>query len=477
MEPYPIIVGGMKKTTNEVVNVRFPYNGEVYAKICQASHSDLEDAASISVLGFEKTKRLSAGARSHILFTLADEIQKRTDELVDVMVMEGGKTRKFAIAEVTRAESTVRTSAEEAKRIYGEIIPLDWTDDTKGRTGFLQRFPIGPVLGIVPFNFPLNLACHKLAPAIAAGNSIILKPASATPISSLLLGEMTISAGLPLEAISVVPCPGTRAEQLVRDPRIAFLSFTGSCSVGWHLKEIAGRKKVGLELGGNAAVIVHEDANLDLAANRIATGGFINAGQVCISVQRVFLHRPIYDRTLEKILSAVKGLKVGDPRNPATDVGPMIDVEKAHEAYQKVQEAIQQGAKILTGGTLKESVFAPTILANTTPDMRVNSEEIFAPIITVIPYDDFDQAIRLTNHGDYGLQVGIFTQNINRVLRAFTNMEVGGVIVNDIPTFRVDQMSYGGLKGSGLGREGPRYSIEEMTEPRLMVINQHGGTE
>jgi len=477
MEPYPIIVGGIKKTTDEVVKVRFPYNGEVYAYVCQASPSDLEDAASISVKGFEKTKRLSSGARSLILFNLADEIRKRKDELIDVLVMEGGKTRKFATAEVTRAESTVRTSAEEAKRIYGEIIPLDWSDDTEGRTGFLQRFPIGPVLGIVPFNFPLNLACHKLAPAIAAGNSIILKPASATPISSLLLGEMTISAGLPLEAISVVPCHGTRAEQLVRDPRIAFLSFTGSCSVGWHLKEIAGRKKVGLELGGNAAVIVHEDANLNLAANRIATGGFINAGQVCISVQRVFLHRPIYDRILEKILLAVKGLKIGDPRNLATDVGPMIDVGKVHEAYQKVQEAVQQGAKILTGGTLKESVFEPTILANTTPEMRVNNEEIFAPVITVIPYDNFDQAIYLTNQSEYGLQVGIFTQNINRVLKAFTNMELGGVIVNDIPTFRVDQMPYGGFKGSGLGREGPRYSIEEMTEPRLMVINQQGGIE
>ena len=257
--------------------------------------------------------------------------------------MEGGKTRKFATTEVSRAEVTVRTSAEEAKRIYGEIIPLDWTDDTEGRTGFLARFPLGPVAGIVPFNFPLNLACHKLAPAIAAGNSIILKPASATPVCSLLLGEMALKAGLPPESVSVVPCPNVRAEQLVRDPRIACLSFTGSCSVGWHLKEIAGRKKVGLELGGNAAVIVHEDANLDLAATRIATGGFMNAGQVCISVQRVLVHRPVYEQTLDKILTAVQGLKVGDPREPATDVGPMIDRAKAQEAYQKVQGSSTPG--------------------------------------------------------------------------------------------------------------------------------------
>jgi acyl-CoA reductase-like NAD-dependent aldehyde dehydrogenase len=393
------------------------------------------------------------------------------------MVMEGGKTRKFAASEVARAEATVRISAEEAKRIYGEIIPLDWSDDTRGRTGFLQRFPLGPVAGIVPFNFPLNLACHKLAPAIAAGNSIILKPASATPVSGLLLGDMVLAAGFPPEAISVVPCAGARAEQLARDPRVAYLSFTGSCATGWHLREIAGRKKVGLELGGNAAVIIHEDAHVDLAARRIATGGFINAGQVCISVQRVLVHRPVYECTLEKIIAAVKALKVGDPRDPATDVGPMIDRIKAEEAYRKVQEAVVQGARILIGGTLEGTMFAPTILADTTPAMRVNCEEVFAPVLSVTPYDTFDEALRMANAGEYGLQAGIFTQNIGRVMRAFSEMEVGGVVVNDIPTFRADQMPYGGTKRSGTGREGPRYAIEEMTELRLMVINREGGME
>jgi acyl-CoA reductase-like NAD-dependent aldehyde dehydrogenase len=340
-----------------------------------------------------------------------------------------------------------------------------------------MRFPLGPVLGIVPFNFPLNLACHKLAPAIAAGNSIILKPASATPVSGLLLGEMTIAAGLPPEAISVVPCPGDRAEQMVRDPRIAFLSFTGSCAIGWHLREIAGRKKVALELGGNAAVIVHEDANLDFAASRIATGGFVNAGQVCISVQRVLIHRPVYDRMVEKILAATKALKVGDPRDPATDIGPMIDHAKAEQTCKRVQEAVKQGARILTGGTLEGTMFSPTVIADTTPDMRLNREEVFAPVLTVTPYDDFAEAIRIANTGDYGLQVGIFTQNMNRAMRAFEDMAVGGVIINDISTFRSDQMPYGGVKGSGTGREGPRYAIEEMTEPRLMVINRKGGKE
>ena len=477
METYPLILGGVKKHTGEIVHVCFPYTGETYAKVCQASENDLKEAVAASVRGFEETRRLSSGTRSRILSRLADEIHKRSDELIQVMVMEGGKTKKFAANEISRAEVTVRTSAEEAKRIYGEIIPLDWTDDTEGRVGYLQRFPLGPVVGIVPFNFPLNLACHKLAPAIAAGNSIILKPASSTPVCSLLLGEMTLDAGFPPEAISVVPCVNVRAENLVLDPRVAYLSFTGSCSVGWHLREIAGRKKVGLELGGNAAVIVHEDANLDFAANRIATGGFINAGQVCISVQRVLIHRPVYDRTLEKILSEVKALKAGDPREPSTDIGPMIDQQKAEEAYRKVQEAVKQGARVLIGGQLKKSLFAPTVIVDTKPEMSVVREEVFAPVISIIPYDDFSEALRMANSGEFGLQVGIFTQNINRVTRAFGEMEVGGVIVNDVPTFRVDHMPYGGVKGSGTGREGPRYAIEEMTELRFMVFNRNGGME
>ena len=477
MKPYPILVGGLWKETPGIAKVRFPYTGEVYAEVCQAGDAELNAAVEAACQGFRETQRLSSHARARILERLAGEIHSRAAELIDTMVMEGGKTKKFAAGEVARAEMTVRTSAEEAKRCYGEIIPLDWSEDTEGRTGYLKRFPIGPVLGIVPFNFPLNLACHKLAPAIAAGNSVILKPASATPVSSLLLGEMTLSAGLPPEAISVVPCPGSHAEKLVRDPRIAYLSFTGSCAIGWHLREIAGRKKVALELGGNAAVIVHEDANLDFAASRITTGGFVNAGQVCISVQRVLINRPVYDFMLEKILAATTALKVGDPRDPATDIGPMVDREKAEQAYTKVLEAEKQGARILTGGTLEGTMFAPTVITDTTPDMRVNREEVFAPVISVTPYDDFAEAIRIANTGDYGLQVGIFTQNINRAMRAFEDMAVGGVIINDISAFRSDQMPYGGVKGSGTGREGPRYAIEEMTEPRLMVINRKGGKE
>ena len=477
LSSYPVLIGGKKKVTQEIAKVRFPYTGEVYAEVCQAGSVEIKEAVAAACRGFEETRRLPAHARARILDTLAGRIHERADELAEVLVMEGGKTRKFAATEVARTETTVRTAAEEAKRIYGEIIPLDWGSDSEGRTGYLRRFPLGPVLGIVPFNFPLNLACHKLAPAIAAGNSVILKPSSATPVSCLLLGDMAVEAGLHPDAISVLPCPAGRAEQLVKDPRIAYLSFTGSCPVGWHLREIAGRKKVGLELGGNAAVIVHEDANLAYAASRIATGGFNNAGQVCISVQRVFIHRPVYEKARDQILAAVKNLHFGDPRDPTTDIGPMLDRVKAEQAYAKVQDAIRQGAKCLCGGTLEGTMFAPTVLEGTTPGMRVNCEEVFAPVISLHPYDTFADAIRMANDGEYGLQAGVFTQDIGRAFSAFEEMEVGCVQVNDIPTFRADHMPYGGVRGSGTGREGPRYAIEEMTELKLLVINRQGGAE
>ena len=476
MDEFPILIGGKKIYTGETAEVRFPYNGDLYARVCQAGSTDLDSAAAAAERSAGQMKELTSGERSRILANLAGEIRDHAVQLIDSMVMEGGKTRKFAAAEVSRAELTIRIASEEAKRIYGEVIPLDWSDETKGCYGCLRRFPVGPVLGIVPFNFPLNLACHKLGPAIAAGNPVVLKPASATPVSALLLGDLCLAAGIPPGAISVTPCPGSRAEQLVRDPRIRFVSFTGSCAVGWHLREIAGKKKVGLELGGNAAVIVHEDGELGRAADRIAQGGFLNAGQVCVSVQRVFIHRTVFGPAVEKIVAAAKALNFGDPRDPASDVGPMIDQGKAEEAFQKVGEAVRQGAKVLAGGTLERTMFSPTVLSGTTPEMRVSCEEVFAPVITVTPYDDFDAAVRMVNDSEFGLQAGVFTRDIGRVTRAFEDLRVGGVIINDIPGFRADQMPYGGVKDSGLGREGPRYAIEEMTDVRFMVMHQTGST-
>jgi len=474
-DPRPFLIGGEWRTSDDVLDVRFPYTNEVIGRVCQAGDQDLEDAIVAAQRGFQITRKLPTHQRARILLNLLDQMVQRREELIETLILEGGKARKVAAGEVARAMETVRVSAEEAKRIHGEIISLDWTEAGERRQGFVQRLPLGPVLGIAPFNYPLNLACHKLAPAIAAGNSFILKPASATPLSALLLAEMTLEAGYPPEALSVVVCRGAKAEKLVADPRIRFFTFTGSSAVGWHLKNIAGRKRVGLELGGNAAAIVHEDANLEYAAGRIAVGGFTNAGQNCIAVQRVLLHRPIYNQALELLLDRISQLKTGDPRDPATDVGPMIDQGAADEAMARVREAIEQGAQVLWGGTCEGRLFQPTVLGNTTPTMRVNREEIFAPVITVTPYDTFDEAIRLANDTDYGLQSGLFTQNVNRIMQAFEEIEVGGLQINDVSTFRVDQMPYGGVKGSGVGREGPRYAIEEMTEMKLMVLNLSGG--
>ena len=475
MKTYPVIIGGEKRTTRETTDIKFPFTGEIVARVCQAGAPELEDAARLAVTGFEKMKVLSSFERFRMLSSLADKIHSRAGELVDTMVMEGGKTRKFATTEVARAEMTVRISAEEAKRINGEIIPLDWSEDAKNHMGYLMRVPVGPVLGIVPFNFPLNLACHKLAPALAAGNSIIIKPSSSTPITGLLLGEMALDAGIPPEAVSVVPCHGDTAEILVKDPRIAHLSFTGSYMVGWHLREIAGRKGVGLELGGNAAVIVHDDANLDFAAMRIVTGGFSNAGQVCVSVQRVLIQQAVYEEMKKRIVEQTQKLVVGDPRDPATDVGPMIDPEKAAAAFGRVSDAIRDGARVTTGGTMEGCLIHPTVLENTNPRMRVNCEELFGPVISLVPYRDFNEALQIANNSDFGLQVGVFTQNIGRILTSFETMTVGGVIVNDIPSFRADHMPYGGVRNSGMGREGPRFAIEAMTHQKLLVINRDGG--
>lgn len=475
--PRPFLVGGEWRTSDKIIEVRFPYNNELVAQVYQATEQDLEDAVVAAVKGFEITRKLPSHVRSTILYNLLDQMEQRTEEMIEALTMEGGKTRNVAAGETARAKETIRVAAEEAKRISGEIIPIDWTEAGENRLGFIRHLPLGPVLGISPFNYPLNLSCHKLAPAIAAGNSFILKPATTTPLSGLLLVEMTLAAGYPPQALSYLPCPGRMAEALVRDERIKYFTFTGSSEVGWHLKSVAGRKRVGLELGGNAAAIVHEDANVDYAVGRIAVGGFTNAGQNCISVQRVLLHRPIYNETLEKLADRISKFKVGDPRDPEVEVGPMISASAARDSFEMVQEALAHGAQAVLGGTCEGTMFQPTVLVNTTPDMRVNREEIFAPVITVTPYDDFDEAIRIANDTDYGLQSGVFTQNVNRIMRAFELVEVGGLQVNDVSTFRVDQMPYGGVKGSGVGREGPRYVIEEMTEMKLMVLNLNGGLE
>lgn len=473
---YGCIVGGKERFTGDILEVRFPYTGELFARVHQATFDDLAEAAESAHAGFLRTRELSSAERYRILCSLAGMVEARAGELANTMVMESGKAISFARQEVQRAAETLRISGEEARRMTGDVIPLDWTPGNEGRFCIVRRMPLGAVLGIIPFNFPLNLACHKLGPAVAAGNSLILKPASATPVSALILGKMLLSAGFPREAMSVVPCPGDRAGRIASDSRIAFVSFTGSPSVGWRIRETAGRKPVTLELGGSAPVIVHHDANLPYAVSRIITGGFSNAGQVCISVQRVFIHHQVYHEVCRAICAGAASVRAGDPRDEQTFVGPMISADAAERAMAVIREACAQGATILEGGRIDGNLLLPTVLADTTPGMRVNCEEIFAPVITLSPYDGFEDAIEMANSVPYGLQAGIFTQNIHRILQAHALAEFGGVQVNDIPTFRVDHMPYGGVKGSGLGREGPKYAIEEMTVPRLLAFNPAGGT-
>jgi glyceraldehyde-3-phosphate dehydrogenase (NADP+) len=371
---------------------------------------------------------------------------------------------------VDRAVLTFRLGAEEAERMIGETIPLDLLPASKGRFGVTRRFAIGPVAAISPFNFPLNLAVHKLAPAIAAGCSIVLKPPSKDPLTMLTVGEIIADAGLPAGAVSILPMTRELGDRMVEDPRFKLLTFTGSPVVGWRMKERAGKKKVVLELGGNAGVIVDKSANLDWAVKRILVGAFAYSGQVCISVQRMFVHEDVWDDFMGRFAAAAGALRVGDPLDPTTDVGPMVDAAAAGRTQQWVDEAVAMGGRVILGGTADGNFFAPTILADTPVTARVCSNEAFAPLVVAFPFSDVKDAIRQVNDSFFGLQTGIFTNDLANAWTAFNELEVGGVIVNDIPTYRVDHMPYGGVKDSGLGREGLRWAIEDMTELRIMVL-------
>jgi acyl-CoA reductase-like NAD-dependent aldehyde dehydrogenase len=465
------LVGGEWRDSPDVMEVRFPYDGSVVDSVYLARPQDLEDAISIAQRGFEITRKLPSYRRTEILQNLHRLMKEHFDEIVELMIMESGKNRKTAVGETTRALQTILVSSEEARRLEGEVFSVDWTPAGKNRQGFTKRVPIGVVLGITPFNYPINLACHKIGPAIAVGNAFILKPAEKTPLSAVKLSELILEAGYPPEAFHMVQCYGSQAEQMVTDPRIAMLSFTGSASVGWMLKNKAGRKRVVLELGGNAGLIVHNDANLELAATQATEGGFANAGQNCISVQRIILQRDIYEEFTDRFINSVKTLKVGDPRDPDTDIGPLITTRDAERAESWVKEAIAQGATLLYGGKRQGALLEPTVVAKTTPEMRLSCEEVFAPVVTLTQYQDWDEAIAIINDSDYGLQAGVFTNDIKRIMDAWERIDVGGLHVNSASTFRVDHMPYGGVKGSGFGREGVKYTIDEMTELRLMVVN------
>jgi glyceraldehyde-3-phosphate dehydrogenase (NADP+) len=451
--------------------VHDPFTGKILAEVSQGSEADAEDAIRSAAAATQPMGALPAHARFYLLQRIAGAIYDRRDEFARVMTGEAGKPITDARREVARAVQTFTIAAEEAKRIPGEVIPLDWTPGMDSHVGILRRVPIGPVLGITPFNFPLNLVAHKVAPALAAGNPIVIKPAPQTPMTALLLAEVALEAGVPPGGLNVLPCDNQVAERLVVDPRFKLLSFTGSAAVGWMLKAKCGKKKVVLELGGNAGVIVEQDADLDFAAQRCASGGFGYAGQTCISVQRIFVHHSVVDLFTTKFLLQVARLKGGDPNDEATVVGPLIDQHAAHRVEEWIGEAVAQGARVLLGGKRMGSVVEATVLTNVTPTMKVSCQEVFGPVVTVTPYRQFDEALQAMNRSEYGLQAGVFTQDVNKVFHAFRHLEVGAVLANEIPTFRAEHMPYGGVKDSGLGREGLRVSIEEMTEPRFLVLN------
>ncbi len=455
----------------DLIDIRAPYDGSVIARIVQARREHAEAAMAAAVKAFGTTRRLPAFERQRVLRRIAQQIGERREEFSRTLAQEAGKPLKSARFEVDRSVFVFNVAAEETTRIYGEYLPLDWQEFTAGRWGIVKRFPLGPIAGITPFNFPLNLVAHKVAPAIAAGCPMVLKPAPQTPLCSLLLAECVQQAGWPDGGLNVLPLANQEAGLLVADERIKLISFTGSAPVGWDIKRRAGKKKVVLELGGNAGVIVHNDADLSYAADRCITGGFGYAGQTCISVQRILVEDSVYGKFTDLVVEGVKKLKTGDPLEESTDVGPLIRESDAVRVIAWIEEAARAGARVLCGGRRKGSVVEPTVLSGTKPEMKVNCQEIFGPVVTVEPYHDFDEALRRLNHSSYGLQAGVFARDAKLLFQAYDELEVGAVVAGDIPSFRVDQMPYGGVKDSGLGREGLRYAIEEMTEPKLLVMN------
>jgi acyl-CoA reductase-like NAD-dependent aldehyde dehydrogenase len=467
----PFLVNGEWRTGEGTFQVRSPYDDSVVAEIGVPSAADVEEAVATAAATFEESRHLPVHARANALDHISRRLSETVDENAEMIAREGGKPLKWAKVEATRAVSTFRWASEVIRHGDDELIRLDTEASLGSRIGLVRRFAFGPVLGITPFNFPLNLVAHKVAPSLAVGAPIVVKPASATPIGSLRLAEFFAETELPKGMFQVLPVSSKVADGLARDDRFRKISFTGSNEIGWYLKGLDPRKRVTLELGGNAGVIVHSDADLDLAAQRVAFGGYYQAGQSCISVQRVLVQSEVYEQFAASLVKQVESLKVGDPLNPTVDVGPVIQKSEVGRIDEWVQEAVTQGATILTGGHGKEPFYEPTLIADVRPEMKVCREEIFGPVVTISPYQTFDEAVAAVNDSRFGLQAGVFTNDINRAFQAHRDIEVGGVIVNDVSAFRADQMPYGGAKDSGFGREGLRYAMEEMTEPRIMVLS------
>ena len=466
-----LFIGGRWVDGGPPLEVKNKYNGKVVGAVVTARQEDVANAVAAAEKAAPVLAEMPAHRRAEILSRSANRIRERKEEIARTIAAEAGKALKFARIEVDRAVSTFSLAAEEAKRIHGETFALDAVPAGEGYFGFWVRRPLGVVAAITPFNFPLNLVAHKVAPAIAAGNSLVLKPANTTPLTAVLLCQILQEAGIPEGGINLVNGGGsTVGDWLVTDPRVAKITFTGSPAVGRQILSRAGIKKVTLELGNTAPVIIAPDADLDFVAQRCAVGAYYNSGQVCISVQRIYGDRKIHEAFTERFVKASEGMVVGDPLDENVDVGPMIDLHEAERIDNWVKEAESGGARVLTGGRREGPIYWPTVLTNVQPEMKVVADEAFAPVAAVIPYDDFEEALLLADKTEYGLQASVFTRDINRVLRAIQRLNFGGVIINDTPNFRADHMPYGGNRQSGLGREGVRFAVEEMTNIQMVAI-------
>ncbi len=466
-----MLIGGEWRDAGETIEVKSPFTNEILAEVASANESELDEAISFAEKSAQEMRNLPRFEIAAGLRKIADGIENRQKEFAETIAKESAKPIKTALGEVLRGIATFNWAAGEAERFVGESVPIDTIETGKGKTAYTKRVPRGVIYGITPFNFPLNLVGHKVAPALASGNSIIIKPSQKTPLTALLLGEIFCESGLPESALQIVPMDTKYIETVYTDERIKMISFTGSADVGWKIKAKADKKMVTLELGGNAPVIVDESANLEHSLKRTTMGAFAYAGQVCISIQRVLLHEKIAAEFTEKFIRNANNLKKGNPLDEATELSVMIEEKAAEKAQKWIMEATANGAEILCGNNRNGAMLDATIITKTNPEMRVVADEIFAPVAVIENFSDFEQAVEMANQTKFGLQAGVFTNDLSNSNYAAENLEYGGVIINDVPTFRVDNMPYGGVKDSGFGREGVRYAMEEMSEIRLVVIN------
>jgi acyl-CoA reductase-like NAD-dependent aldehyde dehydrogenase len=469
---YPLYLNNEARQPNADLEVTDKYTGEVAFRVAQADAKTIDAGIAGAVAAAEPMARLPAYARQAVLQHCVGRFKERFDELAYALCVEAGKPIKDSEGEVTRLIDTFRIAAEESVRMYGEVQPLDISPRAKGYQGIWKRVPIGPCSFISPFNFPLNLAAHKIAPALAVGCPFVMKPASRTPLGAIIMGEVLAETDLPKGAFSILPAHREGADMFTEDERLKLLSFTGSPAVGWALKAKAGKKKVVLELGGNAAVIVDKDADLEDALERVIFGAFYQSGQSCIGVQRILIHDAVYDAFRAMLVKKTKSLVAGDPKDRNVFIGPMIDVREAQRLDNWIEEAIGRGAKLLCGGKRDGAMLEATLLEDVDPAAKLNVEEAFGPVAFLIRFKDFDEALDIVNASKFGLQAGIFTRDLFQMFDAWDRLEVGGVIINDVPSYRVDNMPYGGVKDSGLGREGIRFAMEDMTEIRNLVIRR-----